>query len=103
MTKSQKNAIERIRKLVESGLRDSQEIKVWEIKEHETFVSVYVVYGLKNDEGTLAELICRDKAHLFVGKRGGTTYPVYKNGKQIERRFEGYSILQAVCDQEKYR
>ena len=103
MTNSQENAIERIRKLVESGLRDSQEIKVWEIKEYETFVSVYVVYGLKNDEGTLAELICRDKAHLFVGKRGGITYPIHKNGKQITRQFKGYSILQAVCDQEKYR
>ena len=66
MTKSQEKAIERIRKLVENNLRNSQEIKMWEIKEHETFVSVYVAYGLKNDEGTLAELFCRDKAHLFV-------------------------------------
>jgi hypothetical protein len=102
MTKSQEKAIEGIRKLVERDLRDSQEIKMWEIKEHETFVSVYVAYGLKNDEGTLAELLCRDKAHLFVGKRGGVTYPIYKNGRQIERKFKGYSILQAVVDQEKY-
>ena len=102
MTKSQEKAIERIRKLVESEIRDRYEIKVWEIKEYETFVSVYVVYGLKNDEGTLAQLVCRDKAHLFVGKRGGITYPIYKKGKQITRQFKGYSILQAVCDQAKY-
>ena len=102
MTKSQEKAIERIRKLVESECRDRYEIKIWELKEHETFVSLYVAYGLKNDEGTLAELLCRDKAHLFVGKRGGITYPIYKNGRQIERKFKGYSILQAVVDQEKY-
>ena len=103
MTKSQEKAIERIRKLVEADLHDWRDIKRWEVKEYEFFVSVYVEYGCKGDEGTLAEVLCRNKAHLFVGKRGGITYPIYKNHKQITRRFEGYSILQAVVDQEKYR
>lgn len=102
MTKSQEKAIERIRKLVESELYDWREIKKWEVEEREYFVSVYVEYGCKDDEGTMAELLCRNDAHLFVGKRGGITYPVYKDGKQVRRQFKGYSILQAVVDQRKY-
>ena len=106
MTKSQEKAIERIKRLVEKDFySDNYEIKEWEIHENEYFVSLYVEYGLKNDEGTLASIIARDKAHLFIGKRGGITYPVTtKDKKHITRRFEGYSILQAVCDQrEAYR
>ena len=100
MTKAQEQAIKKIRKLAEDHLySDSYEIKEWDIKENEYFVSVVVETGMKNDEGTLASILCRDRAHLFIGKRGGITYPVTKNGKQVRRRFKGYSILQAVVDQ----
>jgi len=100
MTKSQEQALERVRALVESELlSDEYEIKIWEISDCKYFISLVVEYGLKNDEGTLASLIARDRAHLFIGKRGGIRYPVSKDGETIYRVFKGYSILQAVCDQ----
>lgn len=107
MTRSQEKAIARIRALAEKhaeGCFREGELKKWKIDENEYFVAVYVEIGMKNDEGTLAEVFCRDAAHLFVGKRGGITYPVsktYKNGKykHYTKKFEGYSILQAVVDQ----
>ena len=100
MTKAQEKAIKKIRTLVESDLySDSYEIKKWDIDENEYFVSLVIEFGLKNDEGTLAAVISRDRAHLFIGKRGGITYPVSKNGKYYTKKFKGYSILQAVCDQ----
>ena len=101
MTKSQEKAIERIRQLVERDMTDKQEIKIWGINEGEYFVSLVIEYGYIGDEGTLSAIFCRCHAHLFIGKRGGITYLIYRNGKQVERRFKGYSILQAVCDQAK--
>lgn len=35
------------------------------------FVSVYIVVGMKGDEGTMAEIFARDKVHAFVHIRGG--------------------------------
>lgn len=103
MTKQQGKALEKVRMLVDAELySDDYEIKEWKISECEYFVSLVVEYGLKNDEGTLASLIARDRAHLFIGKKGGITYPVTKkNGEIVRRRFKGYSILQAVCDQRR--
>ena len=100
MTRLQEKAIEKIRKLVERELySDDYEIKQWDISENEYFVALVVEYGLKNDEGTLASIFARDHAQLFIGPRGGITYPVFKNGKTSRRQFGGYSILQAVVDQ----
>lgn len=103
MTKQQEKAIEKVRRLVKAELySDDYEIKEWKISECEYFVSLVVEYGLKNDEGTMASLIARDRAHLFIGEKGGITYPVTKkNGDIVRRRFKGYSILQAVCDQRR--
>lgn len=100
MTKAQEKAVAKIRALAEQNFyADDMEFKEWEVEEFESFVSVVVETGHKNDEGTMAAIFCRDRAHLFVGKRGGIRYPVHKNGKHYYKRFEGYSILQAVCDQ----
>lgn len=34
-------------------------------------VMVFVEIGLPNDEGTLAECLCREAYRFFIGKRGG--------------------------------
>lgn len=110
MTRAQEQAVARVRKLVEReikgiyGDKDCYEIKCWEITEYDSFIALVVEYGMKGDEGTLAEVIGRNRAHLFIGKRGGITYPVSKKLKSGEykhytKHFKGYSILQAVCDQ----
>lgn len=100
MTKSQEKAIEKIRKLGEElfwGRADEYEFKEFDIKElNYGTISLVVETGMKNDEGTLAAIFARDRAHLFIGKRGGITY----YDKTCNRkRFEGYSLLQAVIDQ----
>lgn len=111
ITKQQAKAIESIKKVAETmhGEKhaDKYEIKKFEIDECEYFVSLTVEVGLKGDEGTMAEILCRDYAHLFIGKRGGITYPVckkMKNGsyKHYTKCFGGYTaynLYQAVIDQ----
>lgn len=105
ITKAQEKSINNIRKLAEDlHFSDKYETKTFEVKDFGSFVSVYVVVGMKDDEGTLAEVFGRDTAHLFIGPRGGIRYPVskqMKNGswKHYEKTFKGYSLLQAVVDQ----
>lgn len=108
MTKSQQKMVERIRKDAErmtKELHKNGEFKTWEIDENEYFVSVYVVVGGVGDEGTLAGVICRERCHLFIGKRGGVTYPVsreLKNGnwKHYEKRWNG-SLLRVHLEQNR--
>lgn len=102
MTKSQENAIERIKRLAARDLmfgdKSKYEFKEFKTDENEYFVSVVLEVGKKGDEGTLAEVFCRDRAQLFVGKRGGITYPVTnKKGDVVRREFR--SVLGAVIDQ----
>ena len=92
MTKAQEIAVAKLRKMAESmhgHCSDSYEVKEWEVEENEYFVSLYFSVGIKGDEGTLAAVIGRDSCHLFIGKRGGVTYPVTKNGKNYTKRFTG--------------
>ena len=90
MTKEQKRTVNRIRRDAEYHFFYSEdyEFKKWEVTENEYFVSVVFVVGMKGDEGTLASIICRDRAQLFIGKRGGVTYPVTKHLKNGE--FKSY-------------
>lgn len=100
MTNSQERAIKRIKELTNEILySENYEIKKFEVTDCDYFISVIIETGLKNDEGTLAAVFGRDRAHLFIGKRGAITYPVYKIGKHIRRKFHGYSLLEAVCAQ----
>ena len=107
LTKAQEKAISNIKKLAEKVHErhaDKYEIKRFDVDTNEYFADVVVEIGMKDDEGTMAEVFCRECAQLFVGPRGGITYPVskqMKNGswKHYTKRFEGYSLLQAVVDQ----
>lgn len=102
MTKSQEKAIERIKKITENTLffNDTDyEIKTWKITECEYFVALQLVTGMKNDEGTYAEIYARDRAHLWIGKRGKITYPITKkNGKLVRRTFTG-NLMSVVVEQ----
>ena len=102
MTNSQIKALDKIEKLVKKDFySENYEIKEWKVEDCDNFVSLIVSYGIIGDEGTYAAIFGRDTAHLFIGKRGAITYPAYKkNGKYVRRKFKGYSILQAVCDQD---
>lgn len=108
ITKAQEKAIAQIKRLAETlfgkNTLDKYEIKKFDIHENEYFVAVVVEVGMKDDEGTMAQIYCRDHAQLFIGPRGGITYPVSKQMasgkyKHYTKRFKGYSLLQAVVDQ----
>jgi hypothetical protein len=61
---------------------------------------------MKDDEGTMASVLCRDRVHLFIGKKGGVRYPVSKKSKngewrQITRTLTYYNLY-AVSYAQKY-
>lgn len=108
ITPLQEKTIRNIRKMAEnlhsSRYADKYEIKTFEVEDCKYFVSLVVEVGMKDDEGTLAEVFCRDRAHLFIGPRGGIRYPVSKqmkdgSWKHYDKPFKGHSLLQAVIDQ----
>ena len=65
MTKAQERALEKMKRSMENSLTKSEEVKEWTITEHEQFVSVVAVTGVKNDEGTYAFYV-RNKAQFFI-------------------------------------
>lgn len=107
MTKSQAKAVEMIRKEAERTLffgsdKSIYEFKEWTVEEGEYFVNVVLEVGRKGDEGTMAAIVCRDRAQFFIGKRGGITYPMSKtckNGKHKWWTKPYTSVLSAVIDQ----
>ena len=76
MTKYQEKAIERIKRYIEEHdlHRNDERYEIKEFSVEETDygkVIVYSVTGLKDDEGTMAAIFCRNIRHIFIGKRGG--------------------------------
>lgn len=91
MTKAQQNKIDMIRKQAENLHGDfskNYEIKQWEVEEYDTFVSLVVEVGIIGDENTYASIYARDRLHVFIGKKGGVTIPIYKSNKTIYKPFK---------------
>ena len=91
MTNSQRNKINMIRSQavnLHGDFSKNYEIKQWEVEEYETFVSLVVEVGMIGDENTYASIYCRDRLHVFIGKRGGVTKPIYKDNKTIYKPFK---------------
>ena len=85
MTNAQLATIQRIKKDIpyfDFYGSDNYEIKKFETKEFQYFVSLTIETGLKDDEGTMAALLCRKHRHGFIGKRGGVSI-VNEKGKVI--------------------
>ena len=99
MTKSQQIAIEKFKKNALqacANMHKEMEIKAENIKEYRDFVAYELVIGGKNDEGTMAAIFAREQAHIFIGKRGGITYPTIREGV---KRLKGYSFLTVHIEQ----
>ena len=98
MTRQQAWAITKIKDMIKAEFfpcHREAEIKMFDVNENEYFVSVVFEVGGKNDEGTLAEIFCREHGQVFVGPRGGMTYPVFskKFRKNTERQVKSlYSV-----------
>lgn len=75
MNKRQEATVKSIKAYIEANDlhgADGYEIKTFEVKEMEWgAIQVYSVAGLKNDEGTMAEVFARTRRQIFIGKRGG--------------------------------
>ena len=106
MTKQQEVAINNLKQSIINGLflnKDKYEFKEFEIIEYDHFISLYFVVGMKNDEGTYASIVCRDRGQLFIGKRGGITYPVTKKLKNgtYKHYYKSYkhNIHSVIVDQ----
>lgn len=103
MTPSQFRKYAELQIKVEAEAQEmGMEIKKFEATNHGSFVSLSIILGYKDDEVKPLLKFARDHAQLFIGKRGGITYPVWLTKvKMVCRPYQGYSILQAVCDQRK--
>jgi len=73
LTKAQTQAVERIKKDIQRWYGDNfsnYEYKTFKLTSGYKSHYLYVVVGRVGDEGTMAEIFCRDKAHFAIGERG---------------------------------
>ena len=88
MTRSQERRIEMIRKDIQTEffrMHRNPEIKEFKVEELEWgSVSLIAEVGGIGDEGTYAQLMCRERIHIFIGKNGAISYFPYsiKNGNR---------------------
>lgn len=86
MTQAQERRVESIRKDLEYEFfkgHKNPEIKKFKVEELECgSVSLVASVGSVEDEGTYAEILCRERIHVFIGKNGAITYFPFsiKNG-----------------------
>lgn len=71
-------------------------------------VTLVLETGLIGDENTLASVYARNRIQVFIGKRGGITYPVtytQKNGKFVwaERRFHLGDSLSTIDLEQRHK
>ena len=81
--------------------KDSYEIKKFDVRVTESdvlknykFVSVAIETGLKNDEGTMASLLARERALIFIGKNGGMKHAQWRSTKNKKTKY----LYQAFSD-----
>lgn len=85
MTAAQERVINHIKKELprfDFYSKDGYEIKEFEVaplSDESKILSVYIVTGMKNDEGTMAAILCRKYRHFFIGVRGGIETCYYNN------------------------
>lgn len=104
MTHMQELRVEQLRKDAIRLMNDfhtNGELKKFEVEEHEYFVSVIVVVGSVGDEGTLASIMCREDAHIFIGKRGKVYYPVWDKERN-DQRYKNYTSMFSAYYDQKY-
>lgn len=95
MTQAQERRVEMIRKEIEKEffpMHRNPEVKQFQVEELECgIVSLIAEVGSVNDSGTYAAILCRERIHVFIGRKGSISYYPYsiKNGckaKHLGRR-----------------
>ena len=86
MTQAQERRVEMIRKDIEKEffpMHRNPEVKEFRVEELECgIVSLIAEVGGVNDSGTYASIYCRERIHVFIGRKGAISYYPYsiKNG-----------------------
>lgn len=96
MTKRQEVMIQKIKRYIEENdmFKNSPDYEFKEFSVEETdygTVIVYSVTGMKNDEGTMASILCRNTRHIFIGKRGGLRSSIWDSEKKKFIDLKGWS------------
>jgi hypothetical protein len=86
MNASQRRAFANVRDFV--TMHGHYEIKELTVNGFEDGNDVYVTIeaGMPNDEGTMAEFLCRDRYGFFIGARGG----IFTYNDNCERVYHKY-------------
>ena len=71
-------------------LREGSEVKYLHVKQMGHCCSVVCEVGRIGDEGTMAAILCRDRGHFFVGRRGKITAA---SGKASKTKREKYPLI----------
>lgn len=86
MTQAQERKVEMIRKEIEREffpMHRNPEVKQFDVEELDCgIVSLIAEVGGVNDNGTYAAIMCRERIHVFIGRKGSISYYPYsiKNG-----------------------
>lgn len=96
MTKQQEIMVKKIKKYIEENdlFKNSPDYEFKEFAVEETdygTVIVYSITGMKNDESTMAAILCRNIRHIFIGKRGGLRCSTWDSKKKKSVDFKGWS------------
>lgn len=76
-------------------LHGHYEVKELNVEEFYGDVSVRLTVGMPNDEGTMAEYICRDSYLFWVGKKGGVyQYKEKKDGSDYYKVYCKHGIVE---------
>ena len=92
MTIAQEKTVAAIRRYIENDFYDDNyEFKQWEVTAHEWGkVEVYAVTGRKNDDNTMASVLCRTYRQIFIGKNGGVVADGRNPVTKKTRRYTGW-------------
>jgi len=94
-TEQQTRTLNEVIDFLTKGYLNDYEVKELEVTTSEDWKDVLVSLeiGMAGDEGTMAELICRDHYQFFIGPRGGMFY--YPKHSHNARRISKHELGKA--------
>ena len=101
MTREQEKKVAEIRNIMLNlvGHAETKEIKEEEISEMGYgIVQMVIEVGMIGDEGTMAEVVCRSRAQVFIGPKGGCyTYSKARSGENKGKLVRYDDNARGVC------
>ena len=76
---------------------DVYEVKELDLTDSYGDICVGLTTGVKNDEGTMAFFICRDRYVFWIGKRGGVWQYVEGRDGHYRRVYRKHGFVKKLC------